>query len=45
MSEEKKNTERKKTRGPEPLRLKIHSDWKDAVKKSFEKKTTKRSSK
>jgi hypothetical protein len=35
----------KTTRGPKADRLKIKGDWKDAVKKSFRKRVTKRSPK
>jgi len=36
MSEDSKPV-KKTTRGPEPQRLKISGDWKDAVKLSFRK--------
>jgi hypothetical protein len=49
MSEETtdptKPTKAKTTRGPKPQRLKIQGDWKDAVRKSFTKRVTKRSPK
>jgi hypothetical protein len=34
----KKPTPRTNKRGPEPERLKIEGDWKEAIKKSFQKK-------
>jgi hypothetical protein len=40
MSETKPPTKAKATRGPEPQRLKIKGDWKDAVKRSFDKRIT-----
>lgn len=46
MSEEAaKPTKSKVTRGPKPQRLKIQGDWKDAVRKSFTKRITKRAPK
>lgn len=45
MSEATKPTKAKTTRGPQATRLKIKGDWKDAVRKSFTKKITKRSPK
>ena len=45
MSETTKPKKAKKTRGPEPERLKVKGDWKDAVKKSFDKQIVKRTEK
>jgi len=46
VSEETVKPAKTKTkRGPAPQRLKIQGDWKDAVRKSFTKKITKRSPK
>lgn len=42
MMSEAKPKKVKKTRGPEPERLKVKGDWKDAVKKSFDKQIVKR---
>jgi hypothetical protein len=46
LSEEETQSVKTKTkRGPEPVRLKIKGDWKDAVKASFRKRITKRAAK
>ena len=37
-AQKKKSVKPRSTPGPKPNRLKIHGDWKQAVRKSFDKK-------